>query len=93
MHAHVPVPPVANNFLLTMLATNTAMATPLSGGAWHVPMENPVSEEAFRESVAAHVTYTHERGIGVQIVRPRPNVALGWVQSHLIPAWTGTSMT
>lgn len=47
-------------------------------------MENPVSEEAFRESVAAHVTYTHERGIGVQIVRPRPNVALGWVQSHLI---------
>lgn len=30
VHAHVPVPPVANNFLLTMLATNTAMASPAS---------------------------------------------------------------
>lgn len=87
VHAHVSVPPIANSILLSMLATNTAMASPLSGGSGSTPMGNAVSEEAFREAAASHVAYIDERGIDVQILGPRPFMMLGWMQNHLIPAW------
>ena len=87
VHAHVSVPPAGQHLLLSMLATNTAMTSPLSGGSGAPPMGNPVSEEQFREAAAAHVTYIDERDIDVQIIGPRPYMVLGWMQPHLVPAW------
>lgn len=87
VHAHVSAPPIAMNLLLSMLATNTAMTSPLSGGSGAAPMGNPVSEEAFREAAASHVAYIDERGIDVQILGPRPYMVLGWMEDHLVPNW------
>jgi predicted TIM-barrel fold metal-dependent hydrolase len=87
VHAHVSVPPLANNQLLSMLATNSAMRSPLSGGDGMAPFGAPLPEEQFRAAAAGHVSYIDERGIDVQIIGPRPFMMLGWMQPHLIPAW------
>lgn len=87
VHAHVSVPQLANSVLLSMLATNTAMASPLSGGEGAPPTGQTVSEEQFRDAAAAHVAYIDERGIDVQIIGPRPYMVLGWMQPHLLPVW------
>lgn len=86
VHAHVTVPTQANELLLSMLATNSALASPLSGGRG-LPRKSMVSTEQFREAAAEHVAYIDERGIDVQILGPRPYMVLGWMQPHLIPAW------
>jgi predicted TIM-barrel fold metal-dependent hydrolase len=86
VHAHVSVPPIANNLLLTMLASNSAMRSPLSGGPGMPPF-GTVPEEQFRQAAAEHVRYIDERDIDVQIIGPRPFMVLGWMQPHLIPAW------
>lgn len=87
VHAHVSVPPVANMYLLNSLATNTVMQSPLSGGQGHSFFGVVPSEEQFREAAAGHVAYIDARGIDVQILGPRPYMALGWMQDELIPAW------
>lgn len=86
VHAHVSVPPVANTHLLNMMATNTMMSSPLSGGSGFSPGAS-VSEELFQQAAAAHVAYIDERDIDVQILGPRPYMVLGWMQPHLVPAW------
>jgi predicted TIM-barrel fold metal-dependent hydrolase len=87
VHAHVSVPPIANNQVLSMLATNSAMRSPFSGGSGMPPFGAPVPEELFREAAANHVRYIDERDIDVQIIGPRPFMVLGWMQPHLVPAW------
>lgn len=87
VHAHVSVPPAANTFAVNLMATNTDMASPLSGGPGHSPFMVMPSEDQFREAAAAHVAYIDERGIDVQIIGPRPFMVLGWMQPHLLPAW------
>lgn len=87
VHAHVSVPPLANSLLLNMLATNTAMQSPLSGGEGMEAFAPAVSAEAFRQAAAAHVTYIDERGIDVQILGPRPYMTLGWMAPHLRAPW------
>jgi hypothetical protein len=37
IHAHVSVPSIANNHLLSMLATNSVMSSPFSGGGGMPP--------------------------------------------------------
>lgn len=87
VHAHVSVPPLANNLLLSMLATNTAMTSPWSGGKGYPSSAPPVDEEACRKAAADHVAYIDARDIDVQILGPRPYLVLGWMSPHLVGAW------
>jgi predicted TIM-barrel fold metal-dependent hydrolase len=79
VHGHVSVPQEANAPLVFMMGSNTPFAG-LSGTA--------VSEEDFRAAAARHVSYLDERAIDVQVIGPRPFLMLGWMEDHLLPAWT-----
>lgn len=87
VHAHVSVPPAANLFLQSMLATNTAMASPFSSGPGFSSSAAAISEEQLRAAAADHVAYIDARDIDVQIIGPRPYLMLGWMEPHLAPAW------
>jgi len=85
VHGHVTVPFSANSFLVLMMGSNTPMASPIgqdrAGPA-------AVSVEEFRAAALGHVKYMDERNIDVQIIGPRPFLMMGWMQEHLLPAWT-----
>jgi predicted TIM-barrel fold metal-dependent hydrolase len=85
VHGHVSVPFSANSFLMLMMGANTPMASPigqdLAGPA-------AVSREDFRAAALGHVSYMDERNIDVQVIGPRPFLMLGWMEPHLLPAWT-----
>jgi len=81
VHGHVSVPQGSNAYVALLLASNTAMPSPLSGG------RASVSEAEYREAAARHVAYMDERAIDVQIIGPRPFLVLGWMEPHLLPAW------
>jgi predicted TIM-barrel fold metal-dependent hydrolase len=85
VHGHVSVPFSANSFLMLMMGANTPMASPigqdLAGPA-------AVSKEDFHAAALGHVTYMDERNIDVQVIGPRPFLMLGWMEPHLLPAWT-----
>lgn len=84
VHGHVSVPPSANALLPLMLGANTPMPSPLT-----VPgARATATEEEFRAAAAGHVSYMDERNIDVQIIGPRPFMMLGWMEPHLLPAWT-----
>lgn len=85
VHAHVSPPPAARNFVLPMMASNTARKSPLSQGGEPGP---GLSDEDFRKASQQHVDYMNARNIDVQIIGPRPFLMLGWMQEHLLPAWT-----
>ena len=82
VHGHVSVPPASNAYVALLLASNTAMPSPLSGGRGGVP------EEEYRQAAARHVAYMDERAIDVQIIGPRPFMELGWMEPHLFRAWS-----
>ncbi|MCL6561813.1 MAG: amidohydrolase [Firmicutes bacterium] len=84
VHGHVSVPPGSSHRLALLLGSNTALPSPLSMGQ-SVP---GVSEEEFRQAAARHVAYLDARNIDVQLIGPRPFMMLGWMQPHLLPAWT-----
>jgi predicted TIM-barrel fold metal-dependent hydrolase len=85
VHGHVSVPFSANSFLVLMMGSNTPMASPIgqdkAGPAG-------VSLEDFRTAAAGHATYMDDRNIDVQVIGPRPFLMLGWMEPHLLPAWT-----
>lgn len=81
VHGHVSVPPASNSYLTLLLASNTAMPGPLSGG------RGP-SEEEYRAAAQRHVDYMDARDIDVQVIGPRPFMMLGWMEPHLLPSWT-----
>ena len=85
VHGHVTVPFAANSFLVLMMGSNTPMASPVgqdrAGPAGVTP-------EQFREAALGHARYMDERNIDVQIIGPRPFLMLGWMEPHLLPAWT-----
>jgi predicted TIM-barrel fold metal-dependent hydrolase len=84
VHGHVSVPPSSNAFLTLVLGSNTPMPSPLS-----VPgARATATEEEYRKAAAGHVSYMDERNIDVQIIGPRPFMMLGWMEPHLLPAWT-----
>lgn len=84
VHGHVSVPPSANALLPLMLGANTPMPSPLSQPGARAM----ATEDEFRKAAAGHVTYMDERNIDVQIIGPRPFMMLGWMEPHLLPAWT-----
>jgi predicted TIM-barrel fold metal-dependent hydrolase len=85
VHGHVSVPFSANSFLVLMMGANTPMASPIgqdkAGPAG-------VTQEDFRAAALGHATYMDDRNIDVQIIGPRPFLMLGWMEPHLLPAWT-----
>ena len=85
VHGHVSVPFSANSFLVLMMGSNTPMASPIgqdkAGPAG-------VTQEDFRAAALGHATYMDDRNIDVQIIGPRPFLMLGWMEPHLLPAWT-----
>ncbi len=85
VHGHVSVPFSANSFLVLMMGSNTPMASPIgqdrAGPAG-------VSEEEFRAAASGHVRYMDDRNIDVQVIGPRPFLMMGWMEEHLLPAWT-----
>jgi len=85
VHGHVSVPFAANSFLVLMMGSNTAMDSPIghdrAGPAG-------VTAADFRAAALGHVTYMDERNIDVQVIGPRPFLMLGWMEPHLLPAWT-----
>src|SRR5579875_2460012 len=82
VHSHVSVPPASNAFLASLMASNTAMRSPLSQGG-----RTQVSEEEFRAAAARHLAYMDDRDIDVQIIGPRPFMQLGFMAPHLIESW------
>jgi predicted TIM-barrel fold metal-dependent hydrolase len=84
VHGHVSAPPAGQAYLLSMLASNTPSASPLSGGAPRPGM----ADEDFRSAAASHARYMDERNIDVQIIGPRPFMMLGWMEPHLLPQAT-----
>jgi predicted TIM-barrel fold metal-dependent hydrolase len=85
VHGHVSVPPAANTFAVRMMATNTAADSPVGQ-----PTAGPaqVTLEEFHEAARRHADYLDERSIDVQVIGPRPFMMLGWMEDHLLPAWT-----
>ena len=74
----------ANTFVVRMMATNTAADSPSAS-----PKAGPaqVTVEEFRAAAQGHAQYMDERNIDVQVIGPRPFMALGWMEPHLLPAW------
>ncbi len=84
VHGHVSVPASSNALLPLMLGANTPMPSPLSTPGARAT----ATEEEYRAAAAGHVSYMDERNIDVQIIGPRPFMMLGWMEPHLLPAWT-----
>ena len=84
VHGHVSVPFSANSFLILMMGSNTPMASPIGQ-----PKAGPagVSLEEFQAAAQGHARYMDERAIDVQVIGPRPFLAMGWMEPHLLPAW------
>lgn len=82
VHGHVSVPRAANTPLVYMLASNSPQAASAALSA------SGVSEDGFRAAAADHVRYMDDRNIDVQLIGPRPFLMLGWMEDHLLPAWT-----
>jgi predicted TIM-barrel fold metal-dependent hydrolase len=84
VHGHVSVPAAANAFAVRMMATNTAADSPI-GQSKAGPGQ--VTVEEFRAAAQRHAEYMDERNIDVQVIGPRPFMALGWMEPHLLRAW------
>jgi len=85
VHGHVSVPMAANSFLVLMMGSNTPMDSPI-GEAVAGPAR--VTVDDFRAAAAGHVKYLDDRNIDVQIIGPRPFLTMGWMEPHLVPAWS-----
>jgi predicted TIM-barrel fold metal-dependent hydrolase len=85
VHGHVSSPAAVWSHMHLLLASNTALPSPLASGARRGP---ELSDEAFRAAEQRHVTFMDERNIDVQIIGPRPFRMLGWMAPHLLPAST-----
>jgi predicted TIM-barrel fold metal-dependent hydrolase len=86
VHAHVSHPMHGmGRALMFMQATNMPVPSPIdTPGA----DEAGLGEEHWQQAIAQHVAYIDERQIDVQILGPRPFLMLGWMEPHLLPAWT-----
>jgi predicted TIM-barrel fold metal-dependent hydrolase len=87
VHAHVSAPMGGTGwFNMLLQATNGVMPSPIGDPA--ASAQFGLGDEDFVASVGRHIAYIDERQIDVQIVGPRPFLMLGWMQDHLLPAWT-----
>lgn len=87
VHSHVSAPMTGFGMAnMMMQATNGTMPSPIDkpGEAARFGL----GDDDFAVSVANHMAYIDERNIDVQILGPRPFLMMGWMQDHLLPAWT-----
>ena len=90
VHGHVSSPEATSNYLMLMMAANTAFPSPLPTGG--VPAAGGrqsagLSPDDFMKASQRHVDYMDERNIDVQIIGPRPFRVMGFMEEHLTPAW------
>lgn len=91
VHGHVSAPAATRAWVAGILASNTARKSPLapggnrSMGRGEAPA---LSDENFQKTAEMHANYMSERNIDVQIIGPRPFMMLGWMQPHLLNAWS-----
>lgn len=83
VHGHVRRPQSSNQFISSMLASNTARRSPLSEGG-----SDPATTEEYKKNADQHVAYMDERDIDVQLLGPQPFLMMGWMPEHLLPSWT-----
>ena len=90
VHGHVSSPASVRAWAVNLLASNTAIRSPLGPGGNRGGGRGgmDLSDEAFEKAAQEHVTYMDARNIDVQIIGPRPFTTMGWMQPHLIPAWS-----
>ncbi len=86
VHSHVSAPMGGmGQISMFMQSMNGALPSPIdtpSAGQFGL------DDEAFERSVAAHMAYIDERNIDAQILGPRPFLMQGFMEDHLLPAWT-----
>lgn len=88
VHGHVSVPPAANTYALSLLATNSPLKSPLVAPGQHAYGARPSTEE-YQKAAARHVAYMDERNIDVQVIGPRPFMVLGHVlEPYSFRLWT-----
>lgn len=85
IHAHVTAPCHGTQALALMLASNTPTKfdprTEENAGLG-------MTQESWARSVQVHIDTIDDRSIDCQLIGPRPYLMLGWMQAHLLPAWT-----
>ncbi|MFN0026136.1 MAG: amidohydrolase family protein [Acidimicrobiales bacterium] len=86
VHSHVSAPMGGVGYInMLMQAMNGVLPSPIDTPA---AAQFGLDDEAFATSVGNHIAYINERQIDVQILGPRPFLMQGWMQDHLLPAWT-----
>lgn len=85
IHAHVSAPMHGTPMLALMLASNTPLEIdPRST----LDFKLGLTEEGWAQSVGAHVKLLDDYQIEAQLIGPRPFLMLGWMNHHILPAWT-----
>jgi predicted TIM-barrel fold metal-dependent hydrolase len=85
IHAHVSAPVHNTHALGLLLSTNTALEfDPRTGENAQISHTN----ENWDAATKRHLAVIDERNIDCQLLGPRPFLMLGWMQPHLLPAWT-----
>ena len=89
VHGHVSSPEATSNYLMLMMAANTAFPSPCQRAASppRVAASAGLSPDDFMKASQRHVDYMDERNIDVQIIGPRPFRVMGFMEDHLIPNW------
>jgi predicted TIM-barrel fold metal-dependent hydrolase len=85
VHGHVSSPEATSNYLMLMMAANTAFPNPLAPGGRATPGLSP---DDFKKASQRHIDYMDARNIDVQIIGPRPFRVMGFMEEHLTPAWS-----
>jgi predicted TIM-barrel fold metal-dependent hydrolase len=85
IHAHVSAPSNGTQALALMLAGNTPIkADPRTMELAPLGM----TAEGWAVSNQRHLALLDDQQIDCQLLGPRPFLMLGWMQPHLLPAWT-----
>ncbi len=97
IHGHMSAPGAIHTFVATMMASNTARPSPLEfiekpGNAFDAHIRDRESaglgDEDFMKTNTDHVKLLDDRQIDMQVIGPRPYLMMGWMEPHLLPAWT-----
>jgi predicted TIM-barrel fold metal-dependent hydrolase len=85
VHSHIRWQRGAASFMNMLLASYTALPSPLAGGK---SSDLPgLRDEEFREAAARHASYLDQRQIDVQILGPHPVEVNGWMEPHIFKSW------
>jgi predicted TIM-barrel fold metal-dependent hydrolase len=85
VHAHPRWPAAAEAYLARILGVNAPAPPPLGGGRGQQP---GLTDDDFRLAAAPHVQYIDQLSIDVQLLGPGPTRWMGFIEPHLIAAWT-----